>query len=910
MRSAMKKTSLREIKSTFGRFFAIMAIIALGVGFFTGVRITTPAMVNTVNIFLEDNQFYDYRLLSTLGWNDDDVEFFSSQPDVRYAEGAYSLDVIYNRSVKRDYVMRTHSLPKDINRIELEQGRLPQAENECVVDSKCTNIEIGSVFYLSDSNTSAAADMLSCDRFTVVGTVKSPYYINFERGTTSIGNGTLDGFIYVMPEVFNAGYYSELFVRFDQDYEIYSDEYDDYMSGMSSLWETLAQERADRRYETLYNEADNEIQQGRAELDEKTADARSQLDSAKSELDSAKEALDAQYAQLEAIKDIMPDDYAQGMEQYNAAYIEYESGLADYETSLEELEVSEEEAEKELAEAEEELAKLKMPDTYVLGRNTNIGYACFESDSEIVQQVARVFPIFFILVAALVCMTTMSRMVEEQRTQIGVFKALGYSQTSIMGKYMFYSGSAALSGCIIGYVVGTYLFPKIIWMTYELMYIPLPIPYLFDEKLAAIALAVSLICSIGVTWLTCRVELSGSAAGLMRPKAPKAGKRVLLERFPLIWNRLKFLYKVSIRNVFRYKKRFFMMIAGISGCTALLVTGFGLKDSIAGFAASQYDEIQKADADVLFKTAETDRVRELLEEKDIDHVLLQGSQWDLIYGERVKGITLEAPESYEGMASFMQFISMDGQPLDYPRTGEALVSHSVSQRYGVSVGDEITLRNEEMQELHFTVSGVFRNHVYNYVFVNASDILGQCPDAYGLNEAYVNFPEGADVYQDSAELSKNSCVTSVTIFQELKERLAKMMSSLDYIVLIVIISAAGLAFIVIYDLTNINITERIREIATIKVLGFFRRETSAYVLRENIALTAIGTALGLLLGILLHRFVMKQIVVDLVDFSVRILPQSFLYSVILTFVFNAVVNAFMKIKLERINMAESLKSID
>jgi len=549
----------------------------------------------------------------------------------------------------------------------------------------------------------------------------------------------------------------------------------------------------------------------------------------------------------------------------------------------------------------------------VLGRNTNIGYACFESDSEIVAQVARIFPIFFILVAALVCMTTMSRMVEEQRTETGVLKALGYSEASIMGKFMFYSGLAAVIGCVLGFAVGTVLFPRVIWMTYELMYLNLPMRYLFDKKMAAAALAASLLCSIGTTWISCRVELRETAAQLMRPRSPKAGKRVLLEYIPFIWEKLKFLHKVSIRNIFRYKKRFFMMIIGISGCTALLVTGFGIKDSIAGFAEVQYDTIQTADAQAGFKTENGDipeNVRELLAEDADGYLPMYTGSWDLLYGKKVKSITLNAPEDYSDFGKYFDLHTESGETVSPPQEGEAVVSHSVSERYNVKKGDEIVLRNEDMKELHLKVTGVFENHVYNYVFTTFGTLEKQLGTSQELNSAYIDFPSDADVREAAKELSRNSSVTVVTQFQDLKVRLSKMMSSLDYIVLIVIVSAAGLAFVVIYNLTNINITERVREIATIKVLGFFRRETSAYVLRENIALTAIGTAVGLVLGIFVHRFVMAQIVVDMVEFSVRIKPESFVYSAVLTFLFNFIIDLFMEIKLERINMAESLKSVE
>ena len=1199
----MHKTALREIRGTFGRFFAILAIVALGVGFFTGVRITTPAMVHTVNTFLQENQLYDYRLISSLGWDRQNVTDFRNQENVRSAEGANTLDVLFLDKNENEFVLKMHTIPQDVNQIRLEEGRLPQNNWECLIDAAYDKIKIGDEIYVSSVNEEDAKDALAHEKFTVVGTAYTAYYLNFERGTTSIGTGNVAGYLYVPEDSFDLDYYSEIFVRFNQDYEIYSDDYKNYMDEKSDLWETITQKQADSRYDRLLADAEEELQDGKKELKDKKAegqqelqdaekelkdaekeladgekelqdaqkelgDGRKELDDAKKKLDDAgkelddaeiqladgkkqlddsesqlkeaeiqlkeaqiqladaenqlndsekqladakteldngwkelqasekqladgqkqiqdgqaqldsarakleqsqaeldaqetvlhqqKQELESQSAQLLGMWDYLTDEqkqaylsgkeqleageaqlqsakaqlnagwqelnaqqtalnqkkteldaglsalaegrakleagqkeyesgmvqYQEGKTAYESALAEYESGrkeyedglqkyqdgkkqyeenlkkyqdgrkeyeenhkkyqdseqdyqeglkdyqegLADYEEGQQKYQDGQKEyqdglqefnekiadAEQKIQDAEQEIADIEKPDTYVLDRNTNIGYACFESDSEIVAQVARVFPIFFILVAGLVCMTTMSRMVEEQRTQIGTFKALGYSETAVMGKFMFYSGSASLIGCILGYAVGTAVFPKVIWMSYELMYTPLPMEYIFDWKLALLAVLASLLCSLGTTWISCRYELSETSAGLMRPKAPKAGKRIFLEYVPFIWNRLKFLHKVSVRNIFRYKGRFFMMIIGIGGCTALLLTGFGLKDSVAGFAEVQYEEILIADASASLKSGTgaelPEDLKQLLDKYTEEYTLLHQASWDLLTEDKVKGMTVMMP--FGDMTNYMNFRTLEGEPVSMPAVNEAIVSNSISERFGVNEGDEITLRNEDMQELHLKVTGVFENHVYNYIFISPQTLGQQLSEMPECNTVYLNFPDDADQYQNSAEIAKNDNITVVTLFEDLKVRMGNMMSSLNYIVLLVIVCAAGLAFIVLYNLTNINITERIREIATIKVLGFFRRETSAYVLRENIFLTAIGIGLGLVLGIFLHRFVMSQIIVDLVSFKVRVLPMSFLYSIVLTFLFNIIVNLFMEIKLERINMAESLKSIE
>ncbi|WP_295156895.1 FtsX-like permease family protein, partial [uncultured Ruminococcus sp.] len=684
-----------------------------------------------------------------------------------------------------------------------------------------------------------------------------------------------------------------------------------------------------------------ELEAGKAELEAQAAqlaDGRAQLEAGKKQYEQGYAQYSAslsqyysgkaQYDSGKAQYDDGVKQLAEGKAELEKGKKEYEDGKAEYEDGLKKYEDGEEEyadgvtsfdeeiakAESELADGEKELRDLKKPDVFLLDRNTNIGYACFENDSAIVGQVAKVFPLFFILVAALVCMTTMSRMVEERRTQIGTLKALGYSERSIMGKFTFYAGSAAVLGCTLGFGLGTILFPKVIWATYKLMYIEKDLDYLFDPKLASVAIAVSLFCSVGAAWMSCRYELSETAAGLMRPKAPKAGKRVLLEYFPFIWNRMKFLHKVSIRNIFRYKKRFFMMIVGISGCTALLLTGFGIKDSIAGFANVQYEEIVTADASVNYSSDDDGdmpaELRDKLEDMKVRSACLYAGTWDLVKKDVTKSITLMAPTDFSDLKGSVNFRDMEGNDLEAPSGDEAFVSISVSERYGVKAGDRITLRDENMRTMEYTVKAVFDNHVYNYVFVPREAVSRQLGENAGLNEAYLIFPKGTDVYQAQTELADLECVKNITLFNDLKKRLTDTMASLDYIVLLVIICAAGLAFIVLYNLTNINITEREREIATIKVLGFFKKETSAYVLRENLFLTSLGIAVGLVLGKLLLHFVMSQIVVDMVRFKERILVQSYLYSVGLTFLFNLAVNLVMENKLEKINMAESLKSVE
>lgn len=1142
------KTTFREIKTSFGRFMAIFAIIALGVGFFAGLKVTKEAMMTTVRNYLNQYGFQDFRLVSTLGFDQENVEALASAKDVQAAEGAVSFDVLYSRGDGNQGVVKTFSVTRELNTLKLVQGRMPQEENECVADSQVFGeSDIGSVIYLSEDNDEDTLENFACREYTIVGLVQSPLYLQYERGNTSLGTGRLDGFICLLPEGFHTEYFTEVYVRFDRDYELYSPEYDSFIEEKKGIWENLTEREALERYERIAEEGRVQIAEGQNRLEEEKsqgekqlaeaeeeleqaaeeiAEGERQLTEARAELEEGEETLAEQEAQIADAKaaiagkedeldageltlaaketelaeakrlidsnevelrsgerqladgkaqwrsknesvetmrmlisegqaqleiqsgelaaqkaelqakaesgEISGEAYdlaaaviergeetlagyrtmlaereaqlAQGEEELAAAWQqiaeserqlndgwlaiaeakqqlsegqmamtqarqeitegrraiaeakeelsegelaiaegkreleegrntlgekeaeflsgkeEYETGRQEYEDALKEFNTQIAQAQEELAEAREELAALEEPQVYVLGRDTNIGYVCFENDSNIIEGIANIFPVFFFLVAALVCITTMNRMVEEQRTQIGVLKALGYGEGTIMSKFMIYSGLAAVSGCVFGFFLGTWAFPEIIWFCYGIMYRADPISYVFDGSMAAISAAVSLICSIGTTWMSCRAELRQVAAALMRPKAPKAGKRVFLERIPFLWKRLGFLRKVSIRNIFRYKKRLFMMVVGISGCSALLVTGFGIKDSIADVASKQFQEIQTVDISIGLKESTDEELESALGELGAlgagEYTFVMEKNMDLVADKGVKSVCLVAG-TREGTAPFWNFRTSGGEEIPYPETGEAVISNRLAEDYHVEIGDMITLRDENLSTVTAVVSGIYVNYIDHYVHVSEDtwrEMTGEEPER---KTVYLNLSEGEDesvqrdlLYALSAELMKLDMVANVTLNQDFMDRIGNMLASLDIIVVVVIFCAAGLAFIVLYNLTNINITERIREIATIKVLGFYRRETSAYVFRENIILTVFGMAVGMGLGCLLHWFVMNEIKVDLISFDIYVKPVSYLYSGLLTLGFGWCVNIAMSGKLEGISMTESLKSED
>lgn len=1014
MKSMISKTTLREIRQSLGRYLAIFAIVALGVGFFAGLKVTKTVMVESANDYLQEHQLFDYRLLSTLGFEEEEVLALSRKEHVRAAEGAVEADILYVNGEGNEGVLKAHSLLKNINGLEILAGRMPETASECVVDANRYGKDaLGSKITLSEDNAQEDLDKFTYREYTIVGIAQASAYIQFERGNTSLGNGRVDGFMYLLPEGFQTDYYTEIYVKFDTDERIYSSDYDAYMAERETQWKQYCQEQGEQRYLAVTAEAESELAKAREELETEKADAekeladaqrklleaeteiadgeaqlaegeaqladhRSQVRREEKRLADAREALEQQRAQLDNMEqalagqnysdlasaqsisagqngsaqeysgqDLLLQNYSQQLQaarqqltqaeeqitdgeaaldtakkQLAKAEAELEEnrrtltkaredlaqGREDYRQARSEFEEQIAEAEQEIADAEADIAAIEKPDTYVLGRDTNVGYTLFENDSSIVEGIANVFPVFFFLVAALVCMTTMNRMVEEQRTQIGVLKALGYGNDKIMGKYLFYSGSAALGGCVTGYFLGIFLFPWVIWQAYGMMYRLGDIVFVFDWVTALLCLAASLLCSMGTTWLSCRHELRTSAAGLMRPKAPKAGKRILLERINFIWSRLKFLHKVSVRNIVRYKKRLFMMVMGISGCTALLVTGFGIRDSVTKIADQQYEEIQTYQLNITLNE-QAEEVPAQLEAQGGEYTYAFETALNLETADGIKSVNLIIAENPSQFEEYIDLHTSSGERIAYPGPGEIVICNKLAERHHINVGDTIRLYDEDRQEVSAVVSGICENFIFNYAYMSR-ETYERAMGGITFRNLYVNLPEDVDVHEISAIAMNMESVASVQVNADMLVRFSSMMSSMNYIVFVVIGCAAALALIVLYNLSNINITERIREIATIKVLGFYRNETSSYVFRENTVLTAMGCGLGLILGKLLHFYVMYQVDIDMISFDVHIKTISYLLSILLTFAFTWIVNRIMAGKLDRINMAESLKSVD
>ena len=1171
------KACLRSIRGSFSRFLAIFLIVALGAGFLAGLLATTPDMRHTVSELYHESNFYDLRVVGTLGLEDGDAEALSRVEGVRAVMPARSAD----REVALDsgdtLVARFHGVtawegddPALMNRPELVEGRWPQADDECVVvlgtGLRQTSLDIGSALEVlplenKDDGDEDPEEVFAHTRFTIVGVVTSSYYISLvQRGSTSMGNGSIGCVIYVNDSVLDMDYYTDLYVTVEDGLkaEAFTRDYDDLVVPVQQRIEQLAETQKHVRADRLREDAQQELDDARQELADKTAEGQQELDDALRELqdgeqeyadgladyeqgqreledafrelqdgeadlpdalqklrdgereyedglkeledaqaeiddnqkelddayvtiqeakaqlkdaqhqlksgeaeleegarqlDEAQAQVDAGQAQVDAGREqlaqkqaeleagygyglVSEEVYQAGMAQIaatrqyldgqqaqlDAGQREIDSGRsalaagsrkladarADYEDGLKEVEDADvdrrwglyqlelareklEDGRQELADARKELddgwrdyeqgvqdlkdgwadyydgqkeledarteledarqelddgwkeyedgrrefdekiadANLKIrdaqdriddiedPEWHVLTRDeSNESYIFYSSDAEKVAAIAKVFPVFFFLVAALVASTTMTRMIDEDRGVIGTLKALGYSNGAIAGKYLLYAALACVLGAAAGLAVFLPLLPRVIANAYTMMYQLPPIRssshLTFMLVSAGGILAAVLLATLGAL----RGSLRDRAAELMRPKAPPAGKRILLEHIKPLWRRLKFTHKVTVRNLFRYKKRFFMTVIGIAGCTAMLVAGFGLRDSIRDIVNIQFTQLQNYDLTLTMKHQGDDtadrRIAAVLSDNSLvsDFLAVHLESGVGFVPGRETDLNILVASDPEKLQSFYTFrVRTTGEPVPFTDEG-AILTEKAAKVLGVEPGDVLQLRNQDDQEAGIPITGVCENYVHGYIYIPRSLYERAFGEQCSFDTVLAKTGASDEAARDAlaARLLSSSNATGVSFSTATIEAFNDMLGSVDYIVIVLIVAAAVLAFVVLYNLTNINICERQKEIATLKVLGFYRREVSDYVFRENILLSLIGTAAGLFVGVFFHQFVVQTAEVDAVMFGRTIAPMSYVYAAVLSMVFTLLVSLFMRKKLHRIDMVESLKA--
>ena len=689
----------------------------------------------------------------------------------------------------------------------------------------------------------------------------------------------------------------------------------------------LQQEQTLAAQEEELLSAGRQITDGKSQI----AAARSQLDSTKSQITDGKAQILSAWALLNEKEDTLnaskaqlasgEQELADGRSEYEQAAKEAEEQITDGQEKITDGEKQLTDARQKIADAKAEIKKIENPKWYVQTREDALTeYQGYGDNADRMRSIGKVFPVLFFLVAALISLTTMTRMVEEQRVQIGTMKALGYGKAAIAGKYIGYALIATLGGSIFGVLAGEKILPFIIIYAYMILYKHLPailVPYHMSYALQASGIAVA--CTLIATIASCYKELAAEPAELMRPAAPKQGKRILLERIGIIWKHLNFTWKSTVRNLIRYKKRFFMTIFGIGGCMALMVVGFGLKDCIYEIVSLQYEKVQFYDAATYMSDDISEENRQQLHDyldqnADIKETIEARMQkTDVKSASGKKTLYLMVPSDNEKIEDFLSFHSRTNKDEVYSlKKDEVILTEKMASLLNVKVGDELTIEDEDRGDQTVTVGAICENYMSHYLYLSPE----KYEELYGVPAEYntiiYSVKDGKDdqIEKIGTKLLSMDGVLNVSYTSSIEGRLDDMLRSLNLVIVVLIVSAGMLAFVVLYNLNNINITERQRELATLKVLGFYDGEVASYVYRENILLTIIGSVVGMVLGNLLHRYIILTVEVEEAMFGRQIHWQSYLYSFLFTVAFSLFVNWVMFYKLKKIDMVESLKSVE
>lgn len=668
----------------------------------------------------------------------------------------------------------------------------------------------------------------------------------------------------------------------------------------------------------ILNQKNNELETNRIKLENILNDANKKIQDAEKEINSSKNELQKQKSNLQTQKKLAISKIVSAKSQLQDAKNKLEEGRKTLDKEIEEANKKIDEAELKLKDAREEIKKIESPEFYALGRDKNIGFEEYKQNTFKIDAIAKIFPIVFFVVAALVCLTSMTRMVEEQRLQIGTLKSLGYNNREIINKYIMYGLLASIIGCIIGILIGVNLIPRVIANAYAIMYevpkVEIPINYTIVLTTSLIAIAIIVIS----TYYACKQELSEVPAALMRPKAPKKGKRIFLEKIPFIWEKLNFIQKVTARNIFRYKKKFYMTIIGIAGCTALVVTGFGIKDSVSALVPKQFEKIFNYDMQVMINDNITSNEYKNIEEniKTLDKV----SDYTRVkfVSNKVKNndvsrdayiVIPEDAKTLEKQVDFKNRITKEKIPFE---NDSVIITEKLAKILNVKKGDNILLEVTKNNFKEFKVTAITENYVGHYIYIAKDLYENVSNETVNYNNIYVQANDLTEEEENkfSENLLKNENILSISFLSKMKLDMEETFNSLNKIVTILIVAASLLALVVLYNLSNINISERVRELATIKVLGFYDKEVSDYIHRESKYLTIIGIVLGLIGGFFLEAYVIKTCEVDMVMFMPDIKFISYIYAIIVTLVSTFIVNIFVYFSLKKIDMIESLKSVE
>ncbi len=1075
MNKIIIKNSIKEIKNSFRRFLSLLLISMLGVGFFAGVKATTPDMQKTIDTYFDSENLFDIKIVSTLGLTDDDIKAVNKIDKVSETYGSYSEDVLVNIN-DADSVVKIIEITDNINNVKLISGEMPKASNECIVEDsliQTKDLKIGDTITLKEELEEDEESSFNNTELKIVGTINSPLYISHDKGTSTLGSGKLAHYIYVPKENIKEDYYTEIYVKLANAKEMNttSKEYANYVDEIIDKIDSIKEIREKSRYDSLISEVNEKLADSQKELEEKKADgereiadaekevrngekklqdakkeladnkekahnefndaiqkltkAGDELNSAEIEFNTKKEEAEQSFVEADKKKEELKlklDQVYFGLEEIDANYnnvvlalqnpnlpkaqkntlqstkIELEkkkaeldiagqqitagiqeidnqvkagknqldtaenqimggynelgAGWAELNSKKEEANRKFDKADKEISKAQKELTDgkkeleeakqefdekirdaenkildarqkiddIENPKWYVLGRSSNSGYDSYINDTKNIEKLGNVFPVLFFVIAVLISLTSMSRMVEEQRIELGTMKALGYSNASICIKYVIYALGATIIGGLFGMVIGFNLIPRVIITMYQMMYPTVTEAVIeFNIKYAALGLGLMSICTIGATLYSNMKELTSMPSMLMRPKPPKNGKRVFLEKISFIWNRLDFTEKVTVRNMFRYKKRFLMTIIGIMGCTALVLVGFSIRDSISNLMNLQYGNVYNYDLMLglnssLLENEIEDLKKELVDKKEINsctetHLVANELQKN---GDKKVDVQVIIPKNKDEFSKFINMNNVKTKQTEVLNDDEIFLTEKASKLLNIKVGDKVTLIDNDENRFEVKVGAIVENYVYHYVFMTKNMYEKVYGEEYESNVIYVKTAELESNQSDilNEELLKNAKISSLTSTENLKNSMSETLKALNQVVYVLIVSAGLLAFVVLYNLSNVNISERKREIATLKVLGFYDKEVYNYITKEIIVLTLIGIILGLFGGYYLSIFILKTCEIDSLIFKIVSTPASYILSALITTVFTIIVNFMTYFVLRKVDMIESLKSVE
>lgn len=884
------KASLREIIYSKGRFISIVLIILLGTLLYVGIKATGPILNHSASQFVDKQELSNLQIISTGGLTKEDEKLAETVPNAE-VESGYQL---FYADSDKNQVVKLYSYDKDNqqNQLIVKSGHLPKKDNEIVLDEKAKK----EGYRLNQMYKIDQPDQLKRKNFKIVGFVQSPVYISTEeRGLSNVGNGSVDFFAYLPENNFSSEIKSVIYLRFSNvdGKETYGKAYEKKMNQNIDKVEKLFAERPQERAAEVKAEAEKDLLPRKAEVTDNLA----KVDAGQKELDQAK-------AQLEQQAVMVPT----GNPELAKAQEELDAQQKELTRNREQLV----DAQQKISDSEKEISELQTPSYSFNQRADNPGFQEYGDLSERIAAIANVFPIFFFFIAALITFTTMTRMVEENRREIGTLKALGYSRFEISIKYIIYALSAAAIGIVLGSVIGTHTLPRLIFVLSSdrynfsgvtAFYLPRPIIQ------ASIAF---LFASLGAALLVLFRELHEKPADLLQPKAPKPGKRIFLERLTPIWSRMSFNSKVSYRNLFRYKSRMIMAVIGIAGCAALMVAGVGLKDSLSSVGDKQFGPIIDYDAIVTLKDQPDEAKVNMIfsQNKKLTSELAMMNQTVELKqkGQANQKLTMMVPKDRQKFKEYLH-LKNQGEKFNLPNDG-AVITQKMAELFNLEKGDSLTVHDEDQQTFEVKIANIADNYLGNFLYLS-KDYYQQARgkdfkmNSYLLKSKKMTKSEEKELSQ---KLLSSGQVVNTSFISTQIEAQEQSMDNLDGIVWIFVVLSGLLAFIVLYNLTNINVSERVRELSTIKVLGFYDREVTSYIFRENFVFTILGILFGYGLGIILTKFILDQASMETITFPLVIRLGAYLSSGGLTILFSVIVMVATHFRLRHINMIDALKS--